>query len=85
MNSTTKEKILDTYKEFEKITEKAEIYKSYMTATQLKDTTKVSIENDDYLDEMTDIYNEVKFSSYEVKENQLDLVKKAFDNVRKQL
>jgi hypothetical protein len=85
MNNTIKEKILNIYRDFEKTTKKAEIYKSSMTATQLKNTTKANIENDNYLDEMTDIYNEVKFSNYEPGENQLDLVKKAFDNVKKQL
>ncbi|MBZ9685165.1 hypothetical protein G9F72_002195 [Clostridium estertheticum] len=85
MNNTMKDKILNIYRDFEKITEKAKIYKSYMTATQLKNTTKANIENDDYLDEMTDIYNEVKFSNYEPSENQLDLVRKSLDNVKKQL
>jgi len=85
MNNTIKEKILNIYRDFEKTTKKAEIYKSSMTATQLKNTTKANIENDNYLDEMTDIYNEVKFSNYEPGEDQLDLVKKAFDNVKKQL
>ena len=85
MNNTIKEKILNIYRDFEKTTKKAEIYKSSMTATQLKNTTKAKIENDNYLDEMTDIYNEVKFSNYESSEVQLDLVKKAFDNVKKQL
>ena len=85
MNNTIKEKILNIYRDFEKTTKKAEIYKSSMTATQLKNTTKANIEDDNYLDEMTDIYNEVKFSNYDPGENQLDLVKKAFDNVKKQL
>lgn len=84
-NNTIKAKILDTYKDFEKIAKKAEIYKPYMTATQLKNKTKSNIENDNYLDEMTDIYNKVKFSNYEPNENQLDLVRKSFDNVKKQL
>lgn len=85
MNNTIKEKILNTYKDFEKITQNAKIYKPSMTATQLKYKTKAKIENGNYLDEMTDIYNEVKFSNYEPSENQLDLVKKSFDNVKKQL
>lgn len=85
MNYTIKDKILNVYREFEKTTKKADLYKSSMTATQLKNTTKKNIENHNYLDEMTDIYNEVKFSNCEPKENQLDIVKKAFENVKKQL
>jgi hypothetical protein len=85
MNNTIKDKILNTYRDFEKITKKAGIYKLYMTATQLKNITKANVASDSYLDEMTDIYNEVKFSNYEPSENQLDLVKKAFDNVKGQL
>lgn len=85
MNNTIKEKILNAYRDFEKITQKAEIYKATMTATQLKNKTKANIENHSYLDEMTDIYNEVKFSNYESSEEQLDLVRKSLDNVKKQL
>jgi hypothetical protein len=85
MNNTIREKILNIYKDFEKTTKKAEIYESSMTATQLKNKTKANIENDNYLDEMTDIYNEVKFSNYEPSEDELDLVKKSLDNVKKQL
>jgi len=85
MNNTIKEKILNAYRDFEKITQKAEIYKAAMTATQLKNKTKANIENHSYLDEMTDIYNEVKFSNYESSEEQLDLVRKSLDNVKKQL
>jgi hypothetical protein len=85
MNNTIKEKILNAYRDFEKITQKAEIYKPAMTATQLKNKTKANMENHSYLDEMTDIYNEVKFSNYESSEEELDLVRKSLDNVKKQL
>ncbi|MCB2290216.1 hypothetical protein LGK97_10595 [Clostridium sp. CS001] len=85
MNNTIKEKILNAYRDFEIITKKDEIYNPSMTATQLKNKTKVRMENHNYLDEMTDIYNEVKFSNYESNEEQLDLVKKSLDNVKKQL
>lgn len=82
VNYTIKDRILNVYREFEKIGQKTEIYKSYMTATQYKNVTKESIENHKYLDEMTDIYNKVKFSNYDPSENQLDLVKKAISNVK---
>lgn len=85
VNITLKERILNVYWNFEKITEKARIYKPCMTATELKEKTKLSLKNDEYLDVMTDIYNEVKFSNLEPKENQLDIVKKAVDNAKKQL
>jgi hypothetical protein len=85
MNNTIKEKILNSYRDFEKITQKAEIYNPTMTATQLKDKTKANIESHSYLDEMTDIYNEVKFSNYEAREEDLDLVRKSLDNVKENL
>ncbi|ERI91807.1 hypothetical protein HMPREF1982_02850 [Clostridiales bacterium oral taxon 876 str. F0540] len=84
-NKTLRDKILDVFKDFEKVTEKAGIYKTYMTASELKVQTKVNLQSDDYLDEMVGIYNEVKFSNCQARENQLELVKKAFDNIKKQL
>lgn len=84
-NGTLKEKILYAYWNFEKITDKAKIYETYMTATQLKEETKLNLKHDEYLDVMTDIYNEVKFSNLEPKEDQLDIVKRAVDNAKKQI
>ena len=61
-NKSNRDKILYTYKGFEKITEEANIYKPYMTATQLKNVTKIYVDNFDNLDDMTKVYNEAKFS-----------------------
>ncbi|MBL4934623.1 hypothetical protein JK636_02500 [Clostridium sp. YIM B02515] len=83
LSGSLREKILNPFKDFEKVTEKAGIYKTYMTATELKGETKVNVQNNAYLDEMIDIYNEVKFSSCQAGENQLELVKKVFDNIKK--
>lgn len=84
-NNTVRDKILNTYRDFERITNKAEIFDPCMTATQLKTRTKTQIKNESYLDDMTDIYNEVKFSNKTAQDNQLDLMKKAVDSVKQQL
>lgn len=80
-----REEILYSYSEFERVTEKAEIFKPYMTASQLKNVTKIKVDNIDKLDEMTDIYNKAKFSKKELKGENLEVVKKAVDNIKSQL
>ena len=82
---SNRDKILHTYKGFEKITEEAGIYKSYMTATQLKNVTKINVDNFDNLEEMTEFYNEAKFSIHDMTEKQVEQVKKAHSNIKKQL
>lgn len=82
---SNRDKILYTYKGFEKITEEANIYKPYMTATQLKNVTKINVDNSDNLDEMTLVYNEAKFSLHSMTEEKVDKVKKAHSNIKKQL
>ncbi|MCJ7688067.1 MAG: hypothetical protein MUO60_01875, partial [Clostridiaceae bacterium] len=70
---------------FEKITEQADIYKTYMTATQLKNITKVNVDNFDDLEEMTVSYNEAKFSIHDITEEQVQQVKKGHKNIKRQL
>lgn len=80
-----REEILYSYSEFEKVTEKVEIFKPYMTASQLKNVTKIKVDNVDKLDEMTDIYNKAKFSRGELKGENLETVKRAVENIKSQL
>lgn len=80
-----REEILYSYSEFERVTEKAEIFKPYMTASQLKNVTKIKVDNIDKLDEMTDIYNKAKFSQKELKGENLETVKRAVENIKAQL
>ncbi|MPM36779.1 hypothetical protein SDC9_83381 [bioreactor metagenome] len=80
-----REEILYSYSEFEKVTEKVEIFKPYMTASQLKNVTKIKVDNVDKLDEMTEIYNKAKFSRGELKGENLEIVKRAVENIKSQL
>lgn len=82
---SNRDKILYYYKGFEKITEQADIYKNYMTATQLKNATKVNVDNSDDLEEMTASYNEAKFSQHDITEQQVQQVKKGHKNIKRQL
>ena len=84
-NKSNRDKILYSYKGFEKITEASNIYKPYMTATQLKNVTKINVDNFDNLDEMTEVYNEAKFSIHTMTEEKVLKVKKGHSNIRKQL
>ena len=84
-NKSNRDKILYSYKGFERITENANIYKPYMTATQLKNVTKIKVDNFDDLDEMTQVYNEAKFSVHPMTGEKVLKVKKGHSNIRKQL
>ncbi|GCD12503.1 hypothetical protein [Clostridium tagluense] len=82
---SNRDKILYTYKGFEKITEQADIYKTYMTASQLKNVTKINVDNSDNLDEMTLIYNEAKFSLHTMTKENVESVRKGHSNIKRQL
>lgn len=82
---SNRDKILNTYKGFEKITQEADIYKPYMTASQLKNVTKINVNNCDNLEEMTVVYNEAKFSLHPMTEKNVESVKKGHNNIKKQL
>ena len=82
---SNRDKILYTYKGFEKITEEAGIYKPYMTATQLKNVTKINVDNFDNLEAMTKVYNEAKFSRHDMTVEQVEQVKRGYSNIKKQL
>jgi hypothetical protein len=84
-SKNNRERILYAYKGFEKITEDADIYKPYMTATQLKNVTKINVDNFDNLEEMTQVYNEAKFSMHDMTAEQVEQVKKGHSNIKKQL
>jgi hypothetical protein len=84
-NMTLRDKILNAYRDFEKTTFKAGIYKPHMTATELREKTSDIMKDHTYLDEMTETYNEVKFSTIDPEEGHLDIVKKAVESVKRQL
>jgi hypothetical protein len=84
-HKSNRDKILYLYKGFEKVTEVANIYKPYMTASQLKNVTKINVDNFDYLDEMTQVYNKAKFSIHSLTEDEVLKVKKGQSNIKKQL
>ncbi|MGH4122928.1 MAG: hypothetical protein ACREV6_08370 [Clostridium sp.] len=82
---SNRDKILYTYKGFENITEEADIYKTYMTATQLKNVTKIKVDNLDSLDEMTSVYNEAKFSVHPMTQENVAMVKKGHSDIKKKI
>jgi uncharacterized membrane protein len=79
------EHILYIYGEFEKKTYEKEIFKSYMTATQLSNVTKIYVDKFDELDSMRDIYNEAKFSKHEMSKEDLKKIKNNYENIKKEL
>ncbi|ERI94332.1 toxin secretion/phage lysis holin [Clostridiales bacterium oral taxon 876 str. F0540] len=77
--------ILNVYRKFETKTFEKGIYKSYMTAKQLENHTRVNIENPQGINNLTEIYNEAKFSNHGVSEDKVKIIKEEFNNVKKQL
>ena len=82
---SNRDKILSKYKELEKVAAEVDIYKPHMTATQLKNVIKIKLDNSDNLDEMTEVYNEAKFSLHDMTEKQVEVVKRAHNNIKRQL
>ena len=82
---TNKEKILDIYKDFERVTEIKKIFKPYMTSTQLSNVTKIHVEKVEELDHMSEIYNEAKFSTHNIKDDKLRVMKNDYNRIKKEL
>jgi hypothetical protein len=80
-----KEQALNVYKKFELKTNEKGIFRSHMTAKQLENITKAYIENTEGINNLTDIYNEAKFSTHKVTKEQVEAMKESFHKVRKQL
>lgn len=78
-------RIFEIFKEFQIKTEDKKIFKTYMTATQLKEVTKIHIEKSNELDEVAEIYNEAKFSDHEMKEEQYIKIKDNYNEIKKAL
>ncbi|WP_234123064.1 hypothetical protein [Clostridium hydrogenum] len=79
------EEIKFLFGKFQFLTYKKEIFKSYMTATQLTNVTKAHIDESDELDKLSNIYNEAKFSNRLMEKDKFEAMSESFDKVRKKL
>ncbi|MCM1990812.1 hypothetical protein [Oceanirhabdus seepicola] len=78
-------RILEVFKEFQTATKNKKIFKSSMTASQLKEVTKLQVDTLNELDEIALIYNEAKFSDHEMNEKQYRKIKENYIEIKKQL
>ena len=63
---TPREEIIYKYGELIDSAAKKDIFKKYMTPSQLKYVMKVKVDSSNKIDEITEIYNEAKFSEHKV-------------------
>lgn len=79
---TLNEKILNIYKDFEKVTFKKGWFKPYMTPRQLYKITRIHIEEKKKIKYITKIYNEAKFSSHEISDDEFRKYKEYYGDIK---
>lgn len=82
--SDFKEQAVNVYKRFEYKTNEKGIFKKHMTARQLENITKAYIKNSEGINDLTDIYNEAKFSKHKVTKEQVETMKESYNKIKKQ-
>lgn len=83
--SNLREQAINIYKKFEQKTNEKGIFREHMTAKQLENITKTYIEKPEGISNLTDIYNEAKFSSHNISKEKVEEIKESFANIKKQL
>ncbi len=82
---TLNEKILNIYKDFEKATFKKGWFKPYMTPRQLYKITRIHIEEKKKIKYITKMYNEAKFSSHEISEDEFRKYKEYYGDIKNKI
>jgi len=82
-NGGRREQILYIYRKFQRRMKLREIFKPYMTATQLSNVAKIKIDDYEALDAIKRIYNEAKFSKHEIPKENVVEIKENYDRVKK--
>ncbi|WP_238884044.1 hypothetical protein [Clostridium sp. YIM B02551] len=80
-----KGKMLYLFLKFEVLTKSKGIYKSFMTAKELGNSTKRSIDNSREIDILINNYNEVKFSNHIPTNRQYEDIKESYKTIKKEL
>ena len=82
---TPREEVLYKYSEFVEVASKKEIFKTYMTPKQLGNIVKIKVDNCNEVDEITNIYNEAKFSTHIINREYGQKVEKYVDNINRKI
>ncbi|WP_346932369.1 hypothetical protein [Clostridium sp.] len=80
-----REEVIYKYGEFVGLASKKGIFEKYMTPKQLLNVTKIKIDYCEGLDEISDIYNEAKFSLHVINKEKEQKVEKTVDNIKKSM
>ncbi|MFX0549418.1 hypothetical protein ACOAKC_08775 [Hathewaya histolytica] len=84
-NNNIKDKIIKLYGDFLKGAYKKGFFKRYMTATVLSNILKIHIDKNEELENISNIYNETKFSNNEISKKQLEKIKESYKIVNREL
>jgi len=80
---SVKEQIMYIYSRFQLRMKLKEIFRPYMTATQLSNVAKINIDEYEALDSIKSIYNEAKFSQHNIpRENAVEM-KTQYEKIKK--
>ncbi len=82
---TPREEILYKYSEFVEVADKKDIFKAYMTPKQLSNIVKIKVDNCNEVDEVTNIYNETKFSAHVINSQYEQKVENYVDNINRKI
>lgn len=82
---TPREEVLYKYSELVEVASKKEIFKTYMTPKQLGNIVKIKVDNCNEVDEVTNMYNEAKFSTHIINREYEQKVEKCVDNINKKI
>lgn len=80
-----RDEIIYKYGELVELAGEKDIFKGYMTPTQLKHVIKVKVNFSEGIDEITDIYNEAKFSTHEMMEDKQSIMEQNVNKLSKSM
>jgi len=80
---TVRGQIIYIYGKFQNRMKLKDIFKPWMTATQLSNVAKVKIDDFEALDSIKTIYNEAKFSVHELPQENVQKIKDKYEEIKK--
>lgn len=82
---TPREEVLYKYGELVTVAFKKELFKEYMTPSQLKKVIKVKVDKKTSIDEITNIYNKAKFSKHRIDIEEKEFMEENVNKINKSL
>jgi len=82
-DETVREQIMYIYSRFQLRMKLKQIFKPYMTASQLSNVAKIQIDQYEALDSVKSIYNEAKFSQHDISSKNAVEMKMQYEKIKK--